>query len=363
LQCSFWVFSIRTKRHLNCEERIKNLLIVISDINSYFRKDKKLKKIKMESFFDSKNLLEIIKKWKTHLTVIVIIAIILGAIFSGKTFVTPLYKSYAVIYPANINAYSEESNTEQMLQILQSQDITDSIISFFKLGEHYNIDPEYKYYKTAIINEYKDKVSINKTPYESVMIEVLDKDPVLAKEMVEKIIYYFNKKVDNLHKDKYREIADMVEMQLSRKNRLLDSLKQVKAFLGTEKGIFEYENMAREITEGYLGTVDGGNAKVNKKEAIRLFNNMAKYSGELIEVDKMIIDETYKYAQIQKDYDNARKFLDADLSYTNIITHPFVADKKSYPIRWLIVVITAIAAFVFALLIIFIIENKNRKNI
>ena len=33
-------------------------------------------------------------------------------------FITPLYKSEAVAYPANVTPYSDESETEQMLQII-----------------------------------------------------------------------------------------------------------------------------------------------------------------------------------------------------------------------------------------------------
>ena len=316
----------------------------------------------MNSYFDSKNLLGIILKWKTHLTIIVITAVIVSVIFSGPSFITPLYKSYGVVYPSNIDSYSEESNTEQMLQIFNSMDITDSMIDYFHLGEDYDIDKDYKYYRTAVLGEYQDKVKISKTPYESVLIEVYDKNPVQAKDMVNRLIYYYNNKVDNLHKEKYREVVIMVEKQLIEKRALLDSLKRMKAKLGEEKGIFEYSSQAREITKGYLGTVDGTGNSINKKETNKLYKNMSEHSGQLIELENLISAEAGDYVVVKRDYELAKRFLESDLTYTNIVTHPFVADKKSYPIRWLVVVIAAMAAFVFALVIIFFIENINRKN-
>ncbi len=316
----------------------------------------------MSNFFDNRNLLEVLYKWKLHLTIIVITAIVLGAIFSGPSFITPLYKSYGVVYPANIDSYSEESNTEQMLQIFNSQDITDSMIAYFDLGKHYEIDENYKHYKTALLNEYKDKVKISKTPYESVLIEVFDKNPVQAKKMVDKLIDFYNKKVDQLHKDKYKEVVVMVKKQLDEKKAILDSLKKRKASLGENEGIFEYNYQSQEITKGYLGTVDGSGNSINKKEAKRLYKNMSKYSGDLIELDNMIKEEAADYVTVKRDYELAKRFLEGDLTYTNVVTHPFVADKKSYPIRWLVVVIAAMAAFVFAVIIIFIVENINRKN-
>ena len=317
----------------------------------------------MSNFFDNRNIIEIIYKWRKHLTAIVVLAVILGVVFSGPTFITPLYKSYAVVYPANIQSYSDESTTEQMLQLLNSQDIVDSMINYFNLDKHYNIDKNYKYYKTALLGEYRDKVKISKTPYESVMIEVFDKDPVQAKEMVDKILYFYDKKVDNLHKSKYREVVAMVGKQLKDKKKILDSLKREKARLGSEHGIFEYDYQSQQITKGYLGTVDGSASKLNTDEAKRLFGEMGKYSGNIIELDQLIESESEDYVEVKRQYELAKRFVDGDMTYENIVTHPFVADKKSFPIRWLVVVITAIAAFVFALLVIFIVENINRKHI
>jgi len=55
----------------------------------------------------------------------------------------------------------------------------------------------------------------------------------------------------------------------------------------------------------------------------------------------------------------AMRFVDSNLTYSNVVTYPFVSDKKTYPIRWLIVVVASLAVFVFALFIIFWIERKR----
>ena len=137
----------------------------------------------MESQFYQINLLHILLKWKIHLAVIVILAIVLAAIFSGPTFITPKFKSFAVVYPSNISPYSDENETEQMLQILQSKDISDSIIKKYDLAKHYEIDSNYKYFYSTMMYEYSQNVSITKTPYEGVRIEVSDKDPNIAFEI------------------------------------------------------------------------------------------------------------------------------------------------------------------------------------
>jgi uncharacterized protein involved in exopolysaccharide biosynthesis len=318
--------------------------------------------IQMENYFKSANLIDVLTKWKTHLLIIVVIAALLAAIFSMPVFITPLYKSYAVVYPANVESYSEESETEQMLQILNSQDIKDSVIEKFNLAKHYDINPEYKYFRTALLNEYKEKVSISKTPYESVRIEVLDHNPDTAALMVEAIIHFYDEKISDLHKSKYAEVIEMYANQLQKKRNALDSLKNRMIKLGTEYGIIQYEFESQEIMRGYLKTVYGNNAShINSKEVDRLFKNMQNYGGELVELVRMIEEEATSYVSIKEDYELAMRFYNSNLTYSNIVSHPFPADKKAYPIRWLIVVVVALASFVLATLVIFILESRKRS--
>jgi len=317
--------------------------------------------IDMDNLFNSSNLVNLIAKWRYHLLVIVGVAAIVGAIFSGSAFITPMFKSYAVSYPANVEPYSEESTTEQMLQILNAQDIVDSVIQKFNLAEHYEIDRDYKYFKTVLHYEYHQNVRISKTPFESVLIEVFDKDPVVARDMVNAILDFYNRKISNLHKSKYVEVVEMYDGQLQRKRVVLDSLKQILYVLGTEYGLIDYSATSQEIMRGYLKTVYGSNANnINTKAVKRLLGNMEIKSGQLIEVVQMLQNESRAYVDIKLDYEMNVRFLNANMTYANVITYPFVSDKKDYPVRWIIVVVASLAALIFALLIIFFLENRKK---
>ena len=80
----------------------------------------------MNNFFDNQRILDLIWKRKLHFIVVGIIAIVLSAIFSGPTFIKPKFKSTARIYPTNnIAIFSEESETEQLLEIINSNDLKD----------------------------------------------------------------------------------------------------------------------------------------------------------------------------------------------------------------------------------------------
>jgi capsular polysaccharide biosynthesis protein len=321
----------------------------------------------MEKYFNNTNLINLLLKWRIHLLVILSVAVVLAVIFSSSFFIIPKFKSMAVIYPANVAPYSEESETEQMYQILQSQDITDSVITKFNLPVHYKISTKYKYYKTAIYYEYNQNIKIEKTPYDAVSIEVLDKDPEMACNIVNAIIDFYNQKVRYMHNNKYFEVMDMYKQILLKKENDIDSLKKNLYVLSIESGLLGYDQSSEEIMRGYLRTVTSGAAgNINSAEVKRLKENMERVGGDLILLTESIKNEARGYAAFKVQYEDALRFYDAKLTYCNVITNPFPADKKSYPVRWLIVTMTFILTFFFSIVVILMVENlrvsRIRKN-
>ncbi len=312
----------------------------------------------MTSQFYQINILKLILKWKFHLAIIVLAAIVLSIVFSSKIFITPKFKSFAIVYPANIAPYSDESETEQMLQIMQSKDIRDSIIKKFDLAQHYKIDSSYKYFNSTIVYEYSKNVSISKTPYEGVNIEVMDKDPQVACDMVNAMIGFYNDKVKSLHGEKYGEVVRMYERAIAKKQAYLDSLENRFYTLSTEYGLLDYSNQSREIARGYLRTLSGsGAANINTKEVLRLKKNIEEKGGEFLYLRSLLGQEAAKFADLKRDYERAYMDYDRQFTYSNVITQPYPADKKSYPVRWLILTFSVLAAFFVSFIVILIIEN------
>ncbi len=314
----------------------------------------------MENYYNSSNLIKLILKWKIQLLIILIIALVLAAIFSSPSFIKPKYKSIAVVYPANISPYSEESETEQMLQIFQSNDIKDSVIKKFNLAKHYKIDSNYKYFYSTLLYKFNENVKIRKTQYESVEIEVRDIDPDTACAMVKAIMNYYNLKVRRLHNEKYLEVVKTFEKEMSSKRAYMDSLENALYNVSTKYGLIDFGNQAREVTRGFLKTVYGSNSSnINTKEVLILKKNMEQKGGEFIKITQLLINEARTYVDLKVKYDQAKRFYTNEFTYTNVISNPYPADKKCYPIRWLILTMTGIATLLFSIVIIFIIENRK----
>ena len=305
----------------------------------------------MNNNFNNLSLIQLILKWKWHILIITVVAAICGAIFSSATFITPLYKSEAIAYPANISPYSDESETEQMLQIINSQSIADSIIEKYDLWSHYKIDRNYQFAKTYMMYEYHEKIKISKTPYEAISIVVNDKDPVIACNIANDILHFYDQKVAQLHRQKVGEVVAMYERQLALKQQGIDSLKQQLTDLGIQYGISNYTGQAREITRGYLN----GSAK-----ATELKHNIELYGAQAVDLETKIVAEGNSYVSIKRDYEQELRFYNSNLTYSNIVTEPYPADKKSYPVRWIVVSLCGLGAFLLTILVLFIIENRKR---
>ena len=305
----------------------------------------------MDNNFNNLSLVQLVLKWKWHIIIITVVAALCGAIFSSSMFITPLYKSVAVAYPANISPYSDESETEQMLEIINSASIMDSIVEKYNLWDDYKINKADQFAKTYMINEYRSKIKIGKTPYEAVSISVMDKDPFVACDIAKDILNFYDQKVHDLHTSKVAEVVDMYDMQLKMKQQDIDSLKQALTDLATNYGVLNYSGQLREVTRGFIN----GSNKANE-----LKQNLEQYGADAVDLETKIIAEANTYSLIKKDYEQNLRFFNSHLTYSNIVTEPFPADKKSFPVRWVVVALCGLGALLLSIVVIFVIENRKR---
>lgn len=300
----------------------------------------------MSKYFNNLPLLKVILKWKWHIIAVTIVAAALGAIFSGPTFITPRYKSETILYPSNVSSYSDETFTEQMLQIMESQDIMDSVVEKFDLVKHYDIDKADKHWKTNLIGEYQDRVSISKTPYDAVRVKVMDKDPQMACDMVNEIIRLYDNKVGTLHNIKRKEAVDMLKKQLDNKSHFIDSLKQELHKITDGKDVLRYSYLSKDNSSAYF--TNNGKDLDNVTDAMLLV--------------EFITNESNALTSIKNSYELELRFYNANMTFSNVVSHPFVADKKATPVRWIIVAICGIAALLLSILTVVAIEDIKTKE-
>ncbi len=314
----------------------------------------------MDSFFNSKNIIAVSIKWKMQLIVVVVAAILLSILFSSPLFITPLYKSNCLLYPSNISPYSDESETEQSVQIFQSRDIRDSLVKKFDLARHWGIDSAYTHFESTLVWEYSQRVRINKTPYGAVEIEIWDQDPLMARDLINAMLEAYNKKIRTMHREKFGEVVLNYNYIMGVRKNYMDSLKNRAEELGVKFGILQYESQTREVVRAYLGT---GGGSVRSAEAKAMKKNLEEKGGEMLMLSEMMRAESEAFSTMKMDADRALLDYNRNYTYVNVLSKPFVPDKKGYPIRWLIVVFSTLAAFFMAILIIGLIERSKFRSL
>src|ERR1700741_4946569 len=154
-------------------------------------------------------ILRLIYSKRKHIIIITAIAGIVAIVFSMPFFMPPKYKSTVVVYPSNIAPYSEESQTEQLVQFLTSSEVRKEVLRKFNLDKHYDLDTsdaKFDYYFTLM---YEENIIINETRYESIQIEVFDKDPQMAQKIAYGVVEAANNLIRNTLNKQTIELAEM----------------------------------------------------------------------------------------------------------------------------------------------------------
>jgi len=317
----------------------------------------------MTGYFNNINLIAIFWKWRKQILIATIAAGLAAIVFSSPFFIKPLYTSTAIIYPNNIKAYSDESNTEQMLQFLESADIRDSLIRKFDLYKHYDIDPKGKRAYYYITLYYADAVTIRKTLYESVEIKVRDTDPVTACNMVNAIMIIFNQKVKKVQREKYAEAYALSQQVVYHKIHEIDSLNILLKGMHTRNQLIDFDKQTTEMIRGYLRTIDGASrTSINTPEVLRLKKELEANGTDFLIIDNQFRQAIEELGKLKEAEDLAFRDYKRDFSYINLITAPYPAQKNSYPIRWLIVLTVMLVTKITSILVIIAIENRKKLS-
>lgn len=309
--------------------------------------------------FSFSDVIPVIKKRFKYLLILGVIAAVLSAVFSGPSFIKPRYESYGVYYPSNLWPYADESATEQLIQLFEANSIKDTLIKKFNLYDRYEItqgDPASRHSMLGMLSE---RISMDKTRYESVSVKVSDESPDTAYLMAQEIVNQVNLKARYLQRAKSVELVKMRERQRAEQEAFMNQVDEKLKAISTEHGILEFEAQTQEVTQGLYRMLAAGKGGYAVKKAEELLKALQEKGAEyqtLYDLKEYLVEF---YGEVEVGYQSALNDSRKDLTYTNEIVKPEIADKKSYPVRW-IIVFTAVFCTVFAALVLFLIfDNKS----
>jgi hypothetical protein len=310
---------------------------------------------------EASGILKVAGKWWKPLLIVAVGSAILAAIFSSPMFIKPLFKSRAIIYPSNLAPYATENATEQMIQIFESEDILDHLIRDFNLFKHYEIDSANEKYPMNLIKYImKERITISKTEFESAELIVFDTDPLVASQICDSMISYMNQKAREMQRIKYSEVVRIYKNQMEFEKHQMDSMEGVIKSLRTDYGVLLFDEQVKPFSKVYYEALAQGKAG----EGSSLDNtrkNLAEKGGDYISLQEHLFRMRGAYNDLKVLYDNSVRDLYKYLTFTNVVTKPFPAEKKSYPVRSLLI-LGFTAAMVFVSFLIMIIIEKNKSS-
>ena len=334
-----------------------------------------ISKEKSEKAFASFSLLHIIQKYKKHLIIISIIALIASVIFSGPSFITPLFKSSVILYPTASNSISKailsgsgsskdilefgaDEQTEQLLQILNSNKIRDRLIEKYNLMEHYEIYPDEKYRLTKLYRTYEDNFNFKRTEFMAVEITVYDKDPQMAADMANDAAQLLDSVINQMQKKVAKEAFDIVSAEYF---QLSDEIKKKEDSLTKlrEYGVNDYESQAEMFNRQLAIVLANGNTK-GAKVLEKKLEILAKYGGAYVSLRDALEYDKKQLSDLRAKYEEAKVDAQENLPHTFIVSSAYKAEKKSYPIRWLIVFITTLSVFFLSVLVLGLIDYTRK---
>lgn len=287
----------------------------------------------------SLQLFDVIKAIYQKRKTLILVLIVSGIIGSAVAMLLPVYyKSTTIFYAANpgmndrqnlfreqagnlpIEYFGSEKDVDRVLQICKSGNINGYIVNKYHLAQHYKIDTTSPYYHTLVSEQFKENSQMVRNELGAIEITIFDTDAKMAADMANDIVHT----VDNINKSFFAEQNQkgirLMEQNIQSKTAQISHLNDTLA------------QLRRGSNQDLISTY-----AAQQKAAVKDLN---KLNG---------LYEQYKAAAGN------------EFSTVNIIEPAYAAERKSKPVRWLIV--GSIMLVSFSVSVIFLLLKERWASI
>jgi len=250
-----------------------------------------------------------------------------------------------------VSKFGEEEEAEQMLQILESASIRQAIVNKYDLLQHYDIDTSGKFVYTELNETYSDNINFERNQNGAVLITVLDKSPDTAALIANDIASLFDSTKNamiharaltdfNIKKEKLKKLIDQMQS-------LRDTMSKLSS-LGVVTA-----DAYQGLTDAMLKSPD----KKTKQEYKEKLKMTEQYGSILkaFQIETEFLSE--RIATMKSSYEQAETDANSFPSHKFTVEDAAAAEKKSYPVRWLIVVISTFSTLLFVTILLLFVEK------
>jgi uncharacterized protein involved in exopolysaccharide biosynthesis len=126
-----------------------------------------------------------------------------------------------------------------------------------------------------------------------------------------------------------------------------------------EKGITNTEYQSQSLTQEYYRALSSNKNEAAKKLKAQL-DTLGKYAPLYDRLSDQREFELERLLLLRAKYEELKVDATSNVTHKFTVNQAWRSEKKAYPIRWLIVVVSTISTFILAVLVIIGIENYRR---
>ena len=309
--------------------------------------------------FNSLDLFGFLWRNRKILIIIGFIAAIVSSIIS--LLIEEKYESVVTLYPAksssvtfnevtnedqSVSKFGEEEEAEQMLQILESSFIRNKIISKYQLIKHYKINESDEFANTELQETYSENIHFERNKNGAVLIKVLDENPDTAANIANDIAQLFDTTKSAMIRERATIDYNIKKIKLDKLKSELQEIRDTMSKL-TSIGVVT-QDAYQALTDAMINVSDSE----MKLDYINKINKTEKYGSILtsFQVEAKFMAE--RIASMQTSFEQAEADAHSSISHKFIVDIAYPSEKKAYPIRWLIVVISTLSTLLFAIILL-----------
>ncbi len=359
-------------------------------------------------------LLPIINRWKFHILVLTLLALIISTIVA---MVLPnVYKSTTVFYPTNlagldpdrivegsrIEVFGTNEDVDRIKTIGMSQPLAEYIINKYKLYQDYKFESmEDDLSKQAVLDMFSSNLTIVQNERDAIELTFYSEDKIkaaaVANDMVEQIDNFNQqltlenrKKILDIHQARFEYISNVYK-------KVQDSLNQARRKYGVygleregqslSKRIIdnqsdllqakgEYEILKNSLSasdprvvalKARINGLEKANSSLTQNSGGTGYNLQSFSQGydEITGLELQFADLRARFNDALKSYDNAKVALTGKISTIYVVQKAFPAMRKAKPIRWLIVVGSTLLTLILSIVFVSLLElykNEMRRT-
>ena len=267
------------------------------------------------------------------------------SIFTVKLAQTPVNET--AFRRGNISDFGETQEAEQAIELLNSTKLREKIINQFDLYKHYEIPRESPAAWTFVLKTLDGNVGITRTKFNSIAITVVDKSAQMAANIANGFAHYLDTIKYDLVKERATDLLKNLESQCAEQQLVIDTLK---------RKMDDYSNrgVMSQFQRAYLIEAYAQSSPSERTKLKNLVDENIKYGEDFDRVERIYEKEIDNLMQINKFVVQTRADASLHFSQKFVIDQAVPAQKKYYPVRWLMVFVSLISSMIISVLLLLV---------